>query len=192
MRIFRLGEVMAAKCRQSTCSGLEGVPAVRLHMGFIRGVPQLKTGIRHLIAFADSHLDNLIHSFHQVDVKIHIQVFVFNLSAQQHVDRGQHTCHPVNHVGIVAIGYRHFFLRNEQRGLAVLVGLNALELHVTHSHRTVFAVEYEVFQTDVIQSVVLNDRELAKLLRRHIVDNHCDGYDVICCAGDNSRHRNQQ
>ena len=161
-------------------------------MGFIRGVPQLKAGIRHLIAFADGHLDNLTHSFHQVDVKIHIQVFVFNLSAQQHVDRGQHTCHPGNHVGIVAIGYRHFFLRNEQRGLAVQVGLNALELHVTHSHRTVFAVEYEVFQIDVIQSVVLNDREHAKLLTRHVVDNHCDGYDVICCTGDNCRHRNQQ
>ena len=127
-------------------------------------MPSLEAWVRQLIAAADGHLDHLSQTFHQVDVEIAAQLVAYNLSTQLHRNRRQHACHPDGHVGIIAIGYFNFIGSDEQCGVTILIRNDALEFHVTYAHGTVFALQNKILQSDVIQSVVLNDRKISCLL----------------------------
>ena len=103
----------------------------------------------------------------------------FNLSAQVDGHGGQYAGHPERHVGVVTDADVDDLIGQQQRGVAILAGLHPLQFYIAHPHGTVFALQHEVSQREVIQSVVFNDGDDGCLLRGHAVDNHCDGYVVV-------------
>ena len=155
-------------------------------------MPGLKTGVGHLIAVTDAHLDQLSHLLQQVDVEIAAQKTAFDLATQLHIDGRQHAGHPDGHVGIVAVGDLHLVIGEEQGDITVLIRLDALQFHVTHTHRAVFALQHEILQIDVVQAVVFSDNEETRLLCRHIVDSNSDNRFVIRCMDSNGCHGNKQ
>ena len=127
----------------------------------------------------------------EVDVEVAAQTIALDLSTQLHFDGRQHACHPDTYAGVVTVGDRHFVRGKEQGGVAILIGLDAFQFHISHTHRAVFALKYEVLQCNVIQSAIFSDGEDGALFGSHIVYGDCDGHVVISCIGSDSRYANE-